>query len=503
MKKTILAFLFVQLAVVAHAQYQTDAEVRDSESFLNPVFAGDYPDPSILKDGDDFYMVHSSFEYYPGLTIWHSKDLINWTPVAHALHQYIGSIWAPDLAKYDGKYYIYFPANDTNYVVTADSIDGEWSDPIDLQIGNIDPGHVVDDEGNRYLFFSSGGYVPLSKDGLYVTGEFQPSYGGWTIPRDWTIECYCMEGPKLTKHGEYYYLTVAEGGTAGPITGHMVISARAKSLQGPWENSPYNPIIRTTTTEERWCSKGHGTIFDDGNGDWWIMFHAYEKGFYNMGRQTLLEPIEWTEDGWFKIPEGVSDEVPIKRPNLATGQSDFTLSDSFGGDKLGFQWKFFGEYNPDRFRFAEDQLEIKAKGDSISNSSPLLCNPSHHSYTAEVEMTIEGNAIGGLVLFYSERASSGILTDHQNILANINGWQFVTEHNVVDRHVYLRMKNINSTVDLFYSLDGENWIKIENSLNISGFHHNVLGGFMGVRIGLCAIGEGAVKFRNFKYEPLD
>ena len=502
MKNAILAFLLIQLVIVVNAQYQTEAEYKDSEYYMNPVFAGDYPDPSILRDGDDFYMVHSSFEYYPGLTIWRSKDMINWTPVINTLNKYVGSVWAPDLVKYDGKYYIYFPASGTNYVITADSIDGEWSDPVELDIAPIDPGHVVDEEGNRYLFFSSGGFVPLTKDGLSLAGEFQPSYSGWPIPRDWTVEGFRMEGPKLVKRGEYYYLTVAEGGTAGPATGHMVISARSKSLTGPWENSPYNPITRTTEKSERWCSKGHGTILEDGNGGWWMVFHAYENGFYNMGRQTLMIPVEWTEDGWYKIPDGITDETSIKRPNLTPDETDFVLSDSFDGDELKLQWKFFGEYDPDRFRVADNSVTIKAKGDVIANCSPLLCNASHHSYIAEVEMSIEGDAVGGLALFYSERASSGILADDKNILINALGWQFVTEENVINRHVFLRLRNINSTVDTYYSLDGENWIKTENSFETSGYHHNVLGGFMGLRIGLCSVGEGAVKFSNFKYEPI-
>lgn len=215
----------MQLSVFANAQYQTMPNEKGNGYYLNPIFAGDYADPSILRDGDTYYMVHSSFEYYPGLLIWQSKDLINWNPVTHALHTKIGNVWAPDLVKYKNKFYIYFPANNTNYVVSADSINGKWTEPVDLKIGGIDPGHIVDENGKRYLFFNSGGFVPLSDDGLSVAGEYRHTYDGWKIPRQWSIECFCMEGPKLVKRGEYYYLTVAEGGTAGPATGHMVVSA--------------------------------------------------------------------------------------------------------------------------------------------------------------------------------------------------------------------------------------------------------------------------------------
>jgi beta-xylosidase len=418
------------------------------------------------------------------------------------LYKYIGSVWAPDLVKHNNKYYIYFPANDKIYVVWANSINGPWSDPIDLKINNIDPGHVADENGKRYLYSANGGYVPLSDDGLSVIGKTKHVYDGWPIPREWSIECFCMEGPKITKRGDYYYLTVAEGGTAGPVVGHMIISARSKSPLGPWENSPYNPIEKTIDKAEQWWSKGHGTLFEDKNGDWWMLFHAYENGHYNMGRQTLLQPVEWTADGWFKMPGNIKTDQPIKIPSLKTVASTYTLSDDFSGPSLNPHWKFFGEYDTTRFEVAHNSLVINSKGNSVSNCSPLLCVPSHHSYTAEVEMSMEGNAIGGLVLFYNNNFNSGILAEKGNILANLRGWQFVTERNVIENHVFLKLKNINNTVDMFYSTDGVNWTKIENSLDVSGMHHNVLSGFMSLRIGLCSMGEGKVKFKNFTYKHI-
>jgi xylan 1,4-beta-xylosidase len=502
MKKSILLVVLIIMCSFANAQYQINPNEKGEGYYLNPIFAGDYPDPSILCDGDDYYIVHSSFEYYPGLLIWHSKDLINWIPVTNALHKYIGSVWAPDLAKYKNKYYIYFPANNTNYVVTAESIDGPWSDPVDLKVGNIDPGHVTDDKGNRYLYFSSGDYVPLSEDGLSVTGNIKHTYDGWPIPRDWTIECFCLEGPKLVKRNDYYYLTVAEGGTAGPATGHMVISARSMSPLGPWENSPYNPIIRTKDSSAKWWSVGHGTAFEDAMGSWWLVFHGYENGHYNMGRQTLLLPLEWTNDGWYKIPDSIIIDEAIKKPAGIGTNEVFSLSDNFEGNALKPQWKFFAEYDTSRFHLADNSLIIKAKGQSVGESSPLLAMPSNHSYIVQVELFIEGKATGGLVLFYNDRAYSGILADKENILANLRGWQFPTEKQVIQNHVFLQLKNINNTVDMYYSIDSKNWNKIESSLEVSALHHNVLGGFLSLRIGLCSVGEGKVKFKNFIYKSI-
>lgn len=487
MKYLFTILLIIQVSFISHAQ---------QNSML--IFPGDHPDPSILKDGKNYYIVHSSFNYYPGLLIWHSTDLINWTPVTHALTKNIGSVWAPDIVKYKNKFYIYFPADNTNYVVWANSINGPWSEPIDLKIGNIDPGHFTDAADKRYLIFSSGGYVPLSDDGLTVTGEYKHMYDGWKIPRDWTIECFCLEGPKITKRGDYYYLTVAEGGTSGPATSHMVISARSKSPFGPWENSPNNPIIRTLNSSEQWWSKGHGTLFEDAQGKWWIVYHSYENGYYNMGRQTLLQEVEWTQDGWFKIKESNTISSVNKTSNITN-----SLHDNFTSPTLKLQWSFFDEYDTTRFSIKNQGLTMKAKGNSVGNCSPLLCIPTDHSYTAEVEMIIDNDAIGGLVLFYNNNYFSGILADKENVLTNLRGWQFPTEKNVLKNHVFLRLKNLNNTVDMFYSLDGKNWIKTENSLEVSSINHNVLGGFLSLRIGLCSMGSGSVTFKNFRYTAIE
>jgi beta-xylosidase len=243
-------------------------------------------------------------------------------------------------------------------------------------------------------------------------------------------------------------------------------------------------------------------LFDDTNGKWWIIYHAYEKGFYHMGRQTLLQPVEWTKDGWFKNPAALKTEKPIKRPYPKSSESVYSLSDDFSGKALKPHWKFFGEYDTSRFHFVDNSFDVRAKGNSVANSSPVLCVPSNHSYTAEVEMTIDGNATGGLVLFYNNSCYSGILANKENILANLRGWQFETEKNVIKSHVFLKLKNINNTVDMFYSLDGIKWNKIESSIEVSSLNHNALGGFLSLRIGLCSVGDGVVKFKNFTYKPI-
>jgi xylan 1,4-beta-xylosidase len=234
---------------------QRQADLPDG-TFLNPIVAGDHADPTILKDGDDYYMTFSSFDAYPGVVIWHSRDLVNWQPVVAALTKPIGSVWACELIKHKGRYYIYIPARwpdrKSTYVIHADNIRGPWSDPIDLDLPNhIDPGHAVGEDGKRYLFLSGGDRVRLTDDGLKTDGPVEHVYDPWRYPEDWVVEGFAPEGPKVMRHGQYFYMITAVGGTAGPPTGHMVIVARSKSIHGPWQNDPSNPIVRPSFAPTR------------------------------------------------------------------------------------------------------------------------------------------------------------------------------------------------------------------------------------------------------------
>ena len=154
----------------------------------------------------------------------------------------------------------------------------------------------------------------------------------------------------MLQRGDYYYMVLAEGGTAGPPTSHMVVVARSKTHRGPWENSPYNPIIRTASRDERWWSKGHATLVEGPAGKWYVVYHAYENGFYNLGRQTLLEPVEWTPDGWFKRWAPTSrrrSEAGRRRP-VPHG---FAFSDDFSTNKMGVQWSFYKGTDSDTERY--------------------------------------------------------------------------------------------------------------------------------------------------------
>ena len=281
------------------------------------MLAGDRPDPAIIRVGDEYWMTYSSFESAPGLPLYRSTDLVNWTYEGTALAEPLGNTFAVDIAEHDGRFFIYIPFIPTPwstltdasiFVIHAPSMRGPWSEPIDLGIrGAIDPGHVVGEDGRRYLFVSGVRRIGLADDGLSTVGELEQVYDGWRYPDDWITEAYALEGPKLFRRDGWFYLVSAVGGTAGPPTGHMVIVARSRSVHGPWENSPRNPSYEPGMPSERWWSRGHATILRGPVGDdWWMVSHGYEHGFRTLGRQILLEPIEWTDDGW---PVAAADDL--------------------------------------------------------------------------------------------------------------------------------------------------------------------------------------------------
>ena len=286
--KNILYLCFFSLWSLELAMSAGPAELAPHDwDNIRVALAGNYPDPTVLRVGSDYYMTHSDNNYTPALLVWHSRDLVHWTALGYAVQHQAGGIWAPDITKYKDLFYIYYPCNGTIWVVTATNPAGPWSDPVDLNIHNIDPGHVVDQDGKRYLGTSGGYLVQLSDDGLSTVGAPRRIYTGWPQPWDpnrFSGEGQWLEGPKFFQRGGYYYLVSAENGTAGPPTSHMLVVARSKNLEGPWENSPYNPIVHTASRDEPWWSRGHGTIFDTPDGRWYVIYHGYKNDLWTLGR---------------------------------------------------------------------------------------------------------------------------------------------------------------------------------------------------------------------------
>jgi beta-xylosidase len=275
----------------------------------------------------------------------------------------------------------------------------------------------------------------------------------------------------------------------------MVASSRSKHPWGPYEDSPYNPIVRTQSRSERWLSKGHGSIVDTPGGNWWIVYHAYEKEYYTLGRQTLLEPLEWTEDGWFRRPEGVSADLPIRKPSgqalIRSGSFREFRSES---GELGYAWSW---YKPTGLvEYEADRRAITIN--SGSSSVPLVFMPEDHHYEAQVEIDVPEEASGRFVLFYNDKTYSGLELSGEGIHGVIRGWRTPAKP-WPSRHLVVRLQYTCHEVIFYYSHDGAEWTKFEHSFETSGWHHNALGGFLALRLALWAQGQGKVTFKNFEY----
>ncbi len=470
--------------------------------FKNPLFAGDYPDPTILRVGEDFYASYTSNTYSPGLVIWHSRDLVNWTPVAHAINDpHGGEIWAPDLIEHEGRYFIYFVMGGIQ-VVHADRPTGPWSAPIPLNIQDIDPGHVVGPDGKRYLYTFGGKVVELSADGLSTVGPRNKVYEGWAFPQEWKTEGLWLEGPKLTRRGEYYYLTCAEGGTAGPPTSHMAVVARAKSPLGPWENSPHNPLIHTYSEEEEWWSVGHGTLVSTPDDRWFLVYHGYRKGFHTLGRQILLEPVEWTSDGWPRAPLGARRSEPMPAPMGVAQRPMMELSDDFTAPALRATWGAWREPDMSRFQVGGGALIVRAKGDSYAESSPLTISARDESYAVQVVAKIEEQSCAALGLEYNPKMA--VIVEWKRGQIAVHGPQEQpTTHDWRADTAWLKIENRKNRVEVLVSEDGQNWQSLRAEIDVSGFNHNAQrGGYQAARPALAASGRGSVRFTDFRYREL-
>jgi beta-xylosidase len=493
---------FVLNTAAAAVALQTRfASPQSSGVYRNPILGGDHPDGSPIRVGSDFYLTHSSFDYAPGLLIWHSNDLINWRPVAAVLHRYRGGVWAPYLCEYQSHFYLYFPAAGRLQVVHADHPTGPWSEPIDLGIQAIDPAHIAEN-GRRFLYMAGGRMAELTPDGLAVKSPPRTVLQAWPMPAGIRMECTCLEGPKVLEHNGYFYLNVAEGGTAGPGTSHAVISARSRHADGPWEFSPYNPIVHTPSRDDRWLSLGHGRLVDTPDGKWYMTVHSYENGYRPLGRQLLLLPMEWTSDGWFRLPAGDAADSALPMPIPGAVQEPFLdPSDDFTSPELGLQWGFWHEFDPARFTTGAGALTLKASGKTLEESSALTTPVGGHSYTVEVDVEMQQDCVGGLLLFYNPEHATGILLSSDGICARLanGGIQSYVEKGAT--RATLRIVNDRQEIDFYYRLPGKPWQRTEESAEISGMDHNVLNGFLDVRPALCAYGAGKATFRAFRYWP--
>lgn len=466
--------------------------------YMNPILDGDYADPAVFRDGEDYYLTASTGEYLPGLTIYHSRDLVNWEILCHPLKDFEGSVWAPDLLKYEGKYYIYFCAEGSNWVIWSEHVARGWSRAVDLKVGHIDPGHVVDGEGNRYLFLSDNCMVPLSRDGLSVAGEMIQVLKAARIPDEWDIEGAFPEAPNVFRKDGYYYLTYADGGTSGPATSHMIMAARARDLHGPWEFSPYNPVVHTWNRHEKWISKGHGHFVEDTQGKWWVIYHAFENGYETLGRKLLLSPVEFTPDGWFRIT-APADQATARPAGTALERRN-SLSDSFSGSGIR-GWRAWGEHDWSRYQKTDGVLCIRGVNETIGKGHPLTVITGDHSYEINVQLKVKGDCEAGLILQYNEEIYNAVsLKD--GLLQVYRLGRKLAEKRIGLNECWLKMKNDEQYVNFCYSDDGIHYRKLNYVINAVSQNTHAYNGFLSLRPGIFAVGDGIAEFKDFRYVGL-
>ncbi|WP_221030799.1 glycoside hydrolase family 43 protein [Actomonas aquatica] len=370
--------------------------------YRNPVLAGYYPDPSICRVGEDYYLINSSFAHFPGIPVFHSTDLVNWTQIGNAIDRVdqmpadglriTRGIFAPAISYHDGLFYIVCTNVDAggNFVITAEDPAGPWSDPIWLEFDGIDPSIFFDESTGRAWIVNNGN--PPNNDPIYQ-GHRAIWIQEWGIkemkpigPRkiiinggvDLSKEPVWIEGPHIYKRGDWYYLNCAEGGTS---VNHSQVIFRSKSPDGP-----YTPFTDHPTLTQRdlpadrdhpvTCT-GHADFEIGPDGNWWSVFLActpYVDGHYNTGRQTFLLPVTWSEDGWPTIlkpglevpythtsPAGAVFADPagatITAPDFPT-TGNFTWRDEFDRDELGNPWLFLRAPQQTFWSLADGALQV-------------------------------------------------------------------------------------------------------------------------------------------------
>lgn len=291
--------------------------------FENPIIRGFNPDPSICRVGEDFYLVTSTFEFFPAIPVYHSHDLVNWTQIGNAidrpgqlpLHEATvnGGVWAPTIRYHNGRFYITAKERTYgNFIISAEDPSGPWTDPVPVAMGGIDPSLLFDD---GRVWYCTNQRAPGESSAISMA-EVDPDTGALlsTPVSIWHGASNAMpqylEAPHIYHIGNWYYLIGAEGGTGFE---HMITCARSRSVSGPYENCPRTPLLTSQYVKDTGvaCS-GHGDLVDDGRGGWWCVHLATrpdDEWYSHLGRESFLLPVAW-EDEWPVIGAGIGELSP-------------------------------------------------------------------------------------------------------------------------------------------------------------------------------------------------
>ena len=448
----LFAGLFFPLILSANQTvnfYQFTYEGKDdifktplkTNQFRNPILAGFYPDPSIVRVDDDYYLVNSSFAYSPGVPIFHSKDLVNWQSLGHVLttptqlpiekQSSSRGIYAPTIRYHQGIFYLITTLVDIrgNFIATAKNPAGPWSEPVLLpEIGGIDPDLFFDDDGKVYIAHNDAPIGEPLYNGHRAIWLWEYDLKNQKVVKDSgrvivnggvdiSQKPIWIEGPHIYKINGWYYLVCAEGGTGQD---HSAVVFRSKSLDQPFVAYEGNPILTQRdlpmNRSNAVANAGHVDLVQTKEGEWWAVFLAtrpYEKNIFNTGRETFLLPVTW-KDGWPIILEK-GRSVPLQLPAPKTQHKtsskplsgNFVWTDSFDHPKIQTEWLKLRQSNQEFFTLQKGTLQMNARKvrmDSLDQPAFLGRRQQHTHFDASTEMSFPANQTSaGLVVFQNEQ----------------------------------------------------------------------------------------------------
>ncbi len=507
MKKTLLCIVAVAASSLS--------SLLAADTFNNPILTGMNPDPTICRVGDDFYLMTSTFEYYPGLPVYHSKDLVNWKLIGHALSTpqsnplkgagTSGGQYAPTLRYHDGVFY----AIGTNYggegshgisIVTAEDPAGPWSDPIWMDQWWVDPS----------LDFYDGKTYYLSPDnaGSFLLGTIDVATGKETAPRRKVASGLggsSPEGPHFYKIGDYYYIMSAEGGTGYE---HREVIQRSKDPYGPYEPSPHNPVLSNMDAPEHpFQAIGHADLVQLQDGSWWAVclgIRPQNGRYQHIGRETFLAPVTWTADGWPKVgTDGiVKESYPLPLPVHEWEQEP--VRDDFDKETLNLFWYFLrNPYEKDRSLTARPGY-LRLNGSALSfkqNDSPaFVCRRQTAlgmNASAKIDFTpVAENEEAGLVIRGNDKNHYDLLITMRDGKRTAIMRQYLQDKEasvktiaIPDGEIVLKISATPEKYDFYVEAAGIAPIHM-GSAETKNLANETIGGFTGVFIGMYASGNG-------------
>ncbi len=514
-----------------------------SLSYSNPILGGFYPDPSICRAGNDYYLVNSSFAYYPGLPIFHSKDLVNWKQICSAMNRpeqlnLIGAgvsrgLFAPSIRYYKGLFYIVCTLVDKggNFVITAKDPAGPWSNPTWLsQVNGIDPSLFFDDNDSAYLIYNS---IPPGNKSLYnghrtirmrkfdyknlkASNEETILINGGT---DISKKPIWIEGPHIFKKENWYYLMCAEGGTGYD---HSEVIFRSRNVEGPYVSFDNNPILTQrdldTNRKNPITSTGHADIVETTNGKWYAVFlgcRPYEGDYYNTGRETFMAPVEWKND-WPIINPGFAEvqyHYPVPMPGISKKVSNpfsgnLMYRDEFDQPKLNDRWIFLRTVKDNWYSLSGK------KGFLTLQLQPFTCsekqNPSFVAHrqenlkcTATVSLQFSPsseNEKAGLAIFQNETHFYYLCLSVENNKPVVQLYQSTKEGAMqmltssplpqIKKGIQLRIEANDSEYSFFYTTANSHWILLKDRVDGKFLSTKEAGGFVGSVFALYATSLG-------------